>query len=92
MKLRSLESFRLPWQSYGSEILFCDFENGVVAQGFEVPCSQTSSRALVLQQGGELHQKASTRNVSVIWPPLMRGASTKLFLFDEMSFSDNPYV
>lgn len=48
----------------------------------------SGSRTLVLQWGG----KVSVRNTSVIWPPLIRGASTKLILINELSFSDNPYV
>lgn len=34
----------------------------------------------------------SVRNTSVIWPPLIRGASPKFILINEPSFSDNPYV
>lgn len=42
----------------------------------------------MLQEEG----KVSVRNTPLIWPPWIRGASTKLILINELSFSDNPYV
>lgn len=62
VKLRILENFKLPWQSYGSEILLFSFESRAAAQGFKVLCSQifeqsTSATAESVASPESFHQR-----------------------------------